>query len=248
MVELDSAGTSVTSYHAGGSYTIKISATNGTTNTLPVFGFQLATVLAANGGTNTAAQAGTWGTTLPAHVQSVAGGASGSGLNIPIIEHSDTIPATSGTGGTGTTYGISIPWTAPAAGTGSVKIFGVLNGSSGHDIANQNYYQAATPITITEAVSHVGINELSDMLSGFNVYPTPMNDNVTVSFDLKTASSVNVSLISMDGQVVKTFMAQESLNEGTFNRAFNVSGLTQGVYLVKLQIGTASVVTKAVKE
>ena len=52
----------------------------------------------------------------------------------------------------------------------------------------------------------------------------------------------------MEGQTVKTFMSQESLGQGTFKRTFNVDGLATGVYLVRLQIGNASVVSKVVKE
>jgi hypothetical protein len=249
IVELDSAGSPVTSYIPGGSYTVKITATNNTVNNLPVFGFQLATVLATTGGTNSAAQAGTWdSTSLPAHVQYVKGGGTGSGLNIPVVEHSDTLSATSGTGGAGTTYGVSIPWTAPVTGTGSIKVYGIINGSSGHDIANQNYYQAATAITIAEGVSHVGIYEIPSQLSSFNVYPTLMNDNVIISFDLKDAAAVNITLISMQGQTVKTLITQESLGTGSIKRSFDVNGLASGIYFVRLQIGNSSIVSKVVKE
>ena len=247
VVELDSNGTAVTSYRPGGSYTVKISAANGTGHQLPVFGFQLATVLAAGGGTNNAVQAGTWdSTSLPHNVQYVQGGGSGSGLNIPIVEHSDTISAASGTGGAGTTYSVSVPWTAPIAGTGSVMIYGVLNGSSGHDTANQNYYQTAAAITITEAVN-TGINNISADLNSFKAYPTLMNDNVTISFDLKKASTATITLVSMQGQVVKTLMS-ESLGTGTFTRTYDVNGLASGVYFVRMQIGNSSVVTKVVKD
>jgi YbbR domain-containing protein len=141
----------------------------------------------------------------------------------------------------------SIAWTAPAAGTGSVAIYGVINGAAGDDQAAHNYYQVATPITITEAVS-TGINALSDKLTGFNVYPTITNDNFNVTFDLIQSSNVTITLVSMQGQVVRTFANEESLNEGAFKRSFDVNGLATGVYLVRLQIGNSSVVSKIVKE
>ena len=248
ILELDSQGVAVTSYRGGGSYTVKISATNATGHQLPVFGFQLATVLAAGGGTSNAVQAGTWdSTSLPHNVRYVQGGGSGSGLNIPIVEHSDTLSAASGTGGAGTTYSVSVPWTAPAAGTGSVMIYGVLNGSLGHDTASQNYYQAATPITITEAVN-TGVNNISANLNSFKAYPTVMNDNVTVAFDLKESSVITLSLVSMNGETVRTFIPQTSMSAGTFKNTYDVSGLTTGVYLVRMQIGNSSVITKVVKD
>ncbi len=145
FVELDSAGTAVTTYKPGVAYTIKISATNNSTSTLPYFGFQLACVAANSfnaGGANTAGSpscvtAGTWGTTLPTSVRMT----SSAYFSEQVIEQSTPIIATTGTGGTGTTYVESIPWTAPAAGTGAVVIYGVLNavnhdGTSGGDMSN----------------------------------------------------------------------------------------------------------------
>lgn len=249
-VELDSAGVSVTTYRPGHSYTIKISATNNTTHNLPCFGFQLATVRAAGAGTNAAVQAGTWGTNLPRNTELVDTGTCNTcsfGIPIPLVEHTDTINATSGNGGVGTTYVEVIPWTAPAAGTGSVAIYGVINGALGDDLANHNYYQTATPVTIAEGTS-TGINDLSDKLSGFNVYPTLANENINVTFDLKDASAVSITLISMQGQVVRTFLAEEAVGQGSFKRSFDVNGLATGVYLVRLQIGNSSVVSKIVKD
>jgi hypothetical protein len=234
----------VTSYQPGGTYTVKISATNNTTGTFGYFGFQLATVSATGAGSAAATQAGTWGTSLPTGVQNTPG----SGRTaFPIIEHNTAIAAASGSGGAGTVYAISIPWMAPAAGTGPIEIFGVMNAVTGLDIAFLCDYQGAPPVTITEAVA-TGINTLGDKLSGLKVYPMLMNDNITMAFDLKEESTVSVSLISMEGQTVKTLMSQESFGQGNFKHSFDVSGLATGVYLMRLQIGNESVVTKVVKE
>ena len=150
-VALDSAGVPVTSYRGGMSYTVKISATNTTAHTLPDFGFQLATVLNNGAGTGTAAQAGTWGTALPANVQNTT--AANWGGTFDLIEQSNRITATSGTGASGTTYVESIPWTAPAAGTGTIKIYGVVNAVNGNGSSSGDYNQVANAVTITEAVA-----------------------------------------------------------------------------------------------
>ena len=140
-VELDSNGTAIARYTPGGSYTIKLSATNNTASTLPSFGFQLSAVLAnsklqgtgaAAGGTASVV-AGTWVTTLPTNVANVT--LSG----VSMIRQSGLIPATTGTGAAGTTYSVSIPWTAPAAGSGAVALYGVIaavNGN-GSDVGDQ---------------------------------------------------------------------------------------------------------------
>ena len=157
-VELDSAGVAVTSYHPGTAYMVKISATNTTTTSLPKFGFQLTVVKLVGAGT-TPVDAGTWGTALPASVQNTPPGSSG--LNETIIEQLRAITATSGTGGSGTTYVEIIPWTAPVAGTGSVVIYGVINAVNNNGNNGGDKYQDATQVTITEAVATAPVASVS---------------------------------------------------------------------------------------
>ena len=247
---LDQGNNLKTSYVPGASYTVKISATNNTSQTnLAKFGFQLASVTATGAGTASAVQGGTWGTSLPTNVQMTDTGSCttcSAGLAIPIIEQHTALVATSGTGGIGTVYSISIPWIAPARGTGSIKLYGSLNACVGRDNVTQGYYQAASPITITEGYG-AGINDISAMLTGLNVYPTLVNDNMTVAFDLVEANKVSVSIISIQGQTIKTLIDGESINGGAFNRSFSVSELPTGIYLVRVQVGNAYAVSKVVK-
>jgi hypothetical protein len=253
VVELDSAGTAVKSYYPGHSYTVKISGTNGTGDSLPYFGFQItAALLAGYGDTTTVRQAGTWdSTSLPpsVHYLQVARDntcVTCSFYNIAIIEHDNAILATTGNGLNGTTYMESFTWSAPASGTGSVVLSGYINATRGVDSATRDYYQGYKD-TITEAVVS-GITALTDKVSGFSVYPTLMNDNITLAFDLKETSTVSVTMISMQGQQVKALLAQELMGTGPFKRSFDVNGLATGIYLVRLQIGNESLVSKVIKE
>ena len=251
-VELDSAGVPVSSYHPGGSYTVKITATCGTAGTLlplAAFGFQLATVSSTGAGSVAATQLGTWGT-LPANVQSTPGSGRRS---FPIIEQSAAITATSGTGALGTIYSESIPWTAPVTGSGPVEIFGIINEATGLDINAFCNYQNATPVIIPEDTgqgsgTHTGIISMHDNLSGLSAYPTLMNNSITLTFDLKATSSVNATLISIGGQEVRAFMSGEQVGAGNFKRSFDVDGLSTGVYLLRVQAGGESIVIKVVKE
>ena len=110
------AGTPVTTYTGSHAYTIHVVGTQiSSTLSLPNFGFQVAPVL-----TSTTTYAGTM--TMP------AGGHIGIyGPSIHLAEHSSALPATTGTGGAGTTYVVDIPWTSPIAGSGSVSIFAIIN-------------------------------------------------------------------------------------------------------------------------
>ncbi len=150
-IELDTAGgTPVTHYVAGGSYTIKITGTNTSATSLPKFGFQVAAVKSTGAGTAAATNAGTLASTgLPAFCQNSTVGA------VNVIEQTTAINATTGTGGTGTTYVVSsIPWTAPIAGTGSIKLYGVINAVDGTGGTGGDKWKN-TNITITELTAPV---------------------------------------------------------------------------------------------
>lgn len=150
-IELDTAGgTAVTHYVAGGNYTIKITGTNTSATSLPKFGFQVAAVKLVGAGTGAATNAGTLASAgLPAFTQNSAVG------SINVVEHTTAITATTGTGGSGTTYVISsIPWTAPIAGTGSVKLYGVINAVDGTGGTGGDKWRNANT-TITELTAPV---------------------------------------------------------------------------------------------
>jgi hypothetical protein len=252
VVELDSAGTAVKSYYPGHSYTVKLSGTNNTGQNLPKFGFQLTAVLLAGSGDSlNVRQAGTWDSSaISGNVKYYSTGpitcGTCSAFNIPVIEHTTQIPATTGSGANGSTYVESFTWSAPASGTGTVVLYGIINAVNNDQTVTGDYSQNATD-TIREAIVS-GINEVTDNVSSFSVYPTLADDNVTLSFDLKEASAVSVTMFSMQGQEVKALLSQESLGAGSFKRTFDVSGLATGIYLVRLQIGNQSLIAKVIKE
>ena len=149
-IELDSAGIATNRYVPGMSYTVKITGVNNGTTTLPNFGFQLGCIK------DTLAQAtpvnaGTWLTaSLPASTRYAAASAVSYVLNL--IEQSASIAATTGSGGTGTTYSKTFNWQAPAAGTGYISFWGIINavngngGSDGSDLWNTTHLNIAERI------------------------------------------------------------------------------------------------------
>jgi trimeric autotransporter adhesin len=135
-VSLLSGTTPVTTYTGGGSYTIRVSATNPTSTSWPRFGYQ---VSACAGTTSVGSMVAPVGS----HTITAAG--------IKVCEHlSGSIACTSGTGGMGTTYVVDVPWTAPAAGTGTVTLRAVVNAVNGTGSTDGDY-SIATSSTVTEA-------------------------------------------------------------------------------------------------
>jgi hypothetical protein len=70
---------------------------------------------------------------------------------------------------------------------------------------------------------------------GFNVYPNPAKDNITVN---TTASNAVINLVNLNGQVIKTM----TISNGT--GSFDVSDLTKGIYLVEVTSNGVKEVSK----
>ncbi|MBS1619296.1 MAG: T9SS type A sorting domain-containing protein [Bacteroidetes bacterium] len=242
-VELDSAGVAVSSYRPGGSYTVKMTATNTTSSSLPVFGFGLSSVKVAGAGTSSAHQAGTWSSSLPNGIQNSIELTAATN----VIEHQVQLPRTSGTGTAGTTYVESIGWTAPAAGTGAVKLFAVINAADGDGNASSADLWNNTSETINEAGTNA-ISEIAADLGSVNVYPTLISNTIITAFDLRRDAKVSIELLSLNGQTVSTLLTDEAMNTGTQTRTFTIGDLSAGIYLVKVQAGDHTAISKVVKQ
>lgn len=113
-IQLKNGTTPVTTYIPGNTYTITLTGTQTDGSlTLSKFGFQTEVV---NSGGSTA---GTLTAPTGTHTVSPAG--------VVLVEHSSPLLPSSGTGGSGTTYVVNIPWTAPSSGAGGLTLKGVLN-------------------------------------------------------------------------------------------------------------------------
>ena len=229
-IELDSLGIPVASYHPGGRYTVKIKAANNSTGAtnLSYFGFQMATVLSAGSGTGGANQGGTWGTAFPPSVQNTTS-ASGWGGNFDIIEQSSPIIATTGTGAVGTTYVDSMTWIAPAAGTGSIKLYGIVNAVNHNSRSNGDYSQGATAVTITEAV-------ISNLVASVSIS--------TPTTTICAGTSVTFTATPTNGGTAPSYQWKVGgVNVGTNSPTFTTSTLTNGQVVTCVMTSNLSGVT-----
>ncbi len=213
--ELDSAGTPVTRYKPGMSYTLKMTGTNNTTATnLNGFGCQLSVV----SGTGTASvNAGTM-SGAPASTSFNAGAG---GINF--LEHTTRIAATTGGGAVGSTYVISVNWTAPAAGTGTVKAYGLINAvnCNGND-GGGDYWNSGNASFTELPATNTAVENVS--VSDMNVYPNPVNNVLNVS-----GYQGAITIFDMNGKVIATE------NAGSNTTVINTSAWAAGMYVVTLQ-------------
>lgn len=225
---LDSAGsgTFVTKYTPGKQYVVRLAGTTPIGSSLPKFGFQLSVIKGTAG--SSAVNAGTWGT-LPTNV-------SLSSTSPAYLTHDAPLSGTSITGGV---YidSVNIPWTAPAAGTGTVRMYGVLNAVNDNSNADAtdkyNTKTAQFAEMTTSGVAEVGSN--SEAFVG----PNPVSNMLTVSLPGNTAAHIVVT--GLDGRVAHVCMAT-----GTAN--INTADWVAGIYYVRVIANGTSKVYPVVKQ
>lgn len=211
-VELDSAGTPVTRYKPGMTYTIKLTGTNTTSSTLPAFGMELSVV---SGSGTSSANAGT----LSGYPSTVSP-ATGSG-SITYLTHNTPISPASGTGASGTTYVVTTTWTAPAAGTGTVTAYGLINAvnNNGNDDNGDKWNTANASFTELPA-SGVGVNNVA--ASDINVYPNPVSSVLNV-----TGVNGSVQVFDVNGKLISSVSVNNSAT-------IDASGWANGLYFVSI--------------
>lgn len=78
----------------------------------------------------------------------------------------------------------------------------------------------------------VGLNETADLKEGkqaFSIYPNPTNDLFTIRLNDKVNTPVKLKIIDVNGKIIR----QENLL--TQSTQFNLTGLSNGVYLIKIE-------------
>ncbi len=88
-----------------------------------------------------------------------------------------------------------------------------------------------------------GSEKMSDvvfatLLSGdgqrIGVYPNPGSGNTTLKFGRQTAQPVNIQLLNLQGQVLKTL----DFDAGQFEYQFDMSNIATGIYMLRIAEGT----------
>jgi len=138
-------------------------------------------------------------------------------------------------------------WTAPAADSGNVTFYYAFNSGIAADfnaaLPDSNIFAANTVIKPSSA----GIENISNNISALQVYPNPINGVFSVSFNVLNAGNADAQLYSVDGRLCSHVFNQR-LGAGVFNGNYDVSNLAPGIYLLKLNVGGATVTQKIVKE
>ena len=233
-ITLDSAGGKATTHYVGGgSYTIVLKGTNTTNSTLPHFGFQLQAIKGSVA-TATPSDAGTFGT-APTNTHLVA---PGSNCLATVFEQSTKLSPATGSGATGTTYTISIPWTAPAKGTGTISFWAALNAVDNTSGADTGDLWNTTSSTIQEwPAVNTGISNEPAASMDVKAYPNPFSSALALQFgnDLQPGKYM-VTAYDMSGRRV-SIQEVEVGSAGTV-QALNTAAWAAGMHTLVIENAT----------
>jgi Secretion system C-terminal sorting domain len=205
----DSAGAVITSYKPGAAYTVKLTI-NKTAGTPVGYSFQWVGVKAAT----TTAQAGTPSTTQTGTAVRTSG-------TLKYVEQSVRLA----------TNVINFTWVAPAAGTGSVKMFFVgmaVNGNNND--GGTDTCSPSTNATLTEAV--VSTERIDAPVSTMKVVPNPVAEALRLQINTIKNGNYTIQVTDLAGKVVATQTA--TLTDGDNNVSLEVANLAAGMYAVRL--------------
>jgi hypothetical protein len=92
---------------------------------------------------------------------------------------------------------------------------------------------------------HIGVS-FSQTADSLHVFPNPFSDSTTIYFDLAQPDTITLRLFNLTGQIVQVFYQETLLPIGSYTINLLGDGLSNGVYLVRLDIGSTKNITKKV--
>ena len=132
-------------------------------------------------------------------------------------------------------------WIAPE-GVDEVIFYGAFNSNhDGHKGGDKTYLSTLKVFR----KGFVGVREVQ-AISGICVFPNPVKDHTKLSFDIKLAGRLKVSLYTLTGQKVTEWFNQE-VTTGAFEANFTPQ-VNAGIYLVNIDLNGKQYLQKLVVE
>jgi hypothetical protein len=115
-------------------------------------------------------------------------------------------------------------------GTYTLKATATSTSSAGGDVN-----AVSIPLKISNSANRATTESGNDMVSVVNVYPVPANNAVTLTFNLKKTSSVELGLYTIGGECIK-ILENKKLNPGDYSYTWNTSTHNNGLYFYQLKM------------
>ncbi|RMG60117.1 MAG: T9SS C-terminal target domain-containing protein, partial [Bacteroidetes bacterium] len=97
--------------------------------------------------------------------------------------------------------------------------------------------------TISAEISVIGVS-IDDLLSAgsLSLYPNPTSGSFVLQLDLLRSAELRVEVVNLQGQ--RVHLSNFGQTVGSFSHAFDMPGLAEGIYLVKIQLDNEMVTRK----
>lgn len=150
---------------------------------------------------------------------------------------------------------LNLVWQKSMGGIGGEEGFGVARNTAGEIFTSgQAYYEDGDISGIHGAEVDIWVVKLSSDLtlgleghgleSGFFTYPSPAHSCVNVSFPARLPSDAVLDVIDVAGRVVQ----QKRIASGTQSMQLSVEGWANGVYCLRLDLGSGFRTTRFMKQ
>ena len=122
-------------------------------------------------------------------------------------------------------------WTAPVSGTGDVVFYGAFN--SNHDGHKGGEVTQLSTLRVKENGTTY-TNNIEKSID-FNMFPNPVQNSLTINFNLNKNTLVQVSLYDLSGKKVSELLNKQM--NGEVSQQFDLSAVENGIKFIKIQIG-----------
>lgn len=123
-------------------------------------------------------------------------------------------------------------WTAPASGAITFTYAGNATNGNGTDDSGDHWNKGS--VIVSPAT---GIPEQNTSTLNLSVFPNPIMESTTISYQLTSNSIVSSSLINMEGQTVATLFNNEEQAAGIQERTVIVDpSIATGIYFVSINV------------
>ena len=113
-------------------------------------------------------------------------------------------------------------------------------------IVFDSFAPLATNSTSTTVINAVTVNEVSPDITGLLIYPNPANEVLNIEMNLKEATTLNIQLFNLLGELVKQTANYEL--KGLFKKQIEINDLSRGVYFLKIATSKGMKIAKIVKD
>jgi len=167
------------------------------------------------------------------------------GANNPSVNSRATLHYMSPTTGAAITNSTATSYTAeirtPFTVTNSNPYSQLTNNSTWFSVNTLKYIFSGVSGTITAVGDNSTISALNSI-----IYPNPTKNNATLAIDVKDNVTVTINVYSLVGALVKTTTANAIVGQNNIN--IDLSNLTAGIYMAKVNVGNVTSTKKLIIE